>query len=45
MSVIVKNLYELLNLIDNMKEKFKDVINDYEYFGFSTISKLSFVPD
>ncbi|OGJ18876.1 hypothetical protein A3K73_07120 [Candidatus Pacearchaeota archaeon RBG_13_36_9] len=45
MSVIVKDLYELTKLMDELKEEFKEVINDYEYFGFSTIPKLSFVPD
>ncbi len=45
MSVVVKDLYELLKIMDEMIEGFKDVINDYEYFGFSAIPKLSFVPD
>lgn len=45
MSVIVKDLYELTKIMDDLKEEFKDVVNDYEYFGFSTIPKLSFVPD
>lgn len=45
MSVIVKDLYDLIKIMDEMKEKFKDIINDYEYFGFSSIPKLSFVPD
>jgi len=45
MSVIAKNLYELVKIIDELKEKFKEVVNDYEYFGFSVIPKLSFVPD
>jgi len=45
MSVIVTDLYELVKIMDELKEEFKDVINDYEYFGFSAIPKLSFVPD
>jgi len=44
-SVVVKDLYELLKLMNETKEQFKDVINDYEYFGFSVFQKLSFVPD
>lgn len=44
-SVIVKNQYELLKLLEEMREQFKDVINDFEYFGFSVFPRLSFVPD
>jgi len=45
MSVVVKDLYHLIEILDELKEKFKEVINDYEYFGFSVIPKLSFVSD
>lgn len=45
LSIIAKNLYELIKVMDELKEEFKDVVNDYEYFGFSTIPKLSFIPD
>lgn len=43
--VIVKDLNHLLNVIEELKEKFKDVINDVEYFGFSTFHILKYIPD
>lgn len=42
---IVKDLNHLLRLIDEIKNKFKDVINDVEYFGFSTFHVLKYIPD
>jgi DNA-binding Lrp family transcriptional regulator len=45
MSIIVNDLYHLISIMEELKEKFKKVINHYEYFGFSAIPKLSFVPD
>ena len=43
--VIVKDLAHLLNLIDEIKNTFKDVINDVDYFGFSTFHILQYIPD
>ncbi len=43
--VIVGDLNHLLALIDEIKTTFKDVINDVEYFGFSTFHILQYIPD
>lgn len=43
--VIVKDLGHLLQLIDEIKTRFKEVINDVEYFGFSTFHILQYIPD
>jgi len=43
--VIVKDLEQLIELIDEIKTKFKDVINDVDYFGFSTFHVLQYIPD
>ncbi len=43
--VIVKDLAHLLQLIDEIKSVFKDVVNDVDYFGFSTFHILQYIPD
>ncbi|MCH7568157.1 MAG: Lrp/AsnC family transcriptional regulator [Nanoarchaeota archaeon] len=43
--VIVKDLEHLIKLIDEIKTKFKDVVNDVEYFSFSTFHVLQYIPD
>lgn len=43
--VIVKDLIHLLKLIDEIKTTFKDVVNDVDYFGFSTFHILQYIPD
>lgn len=43
--VIVKNLQELLHIIDETKEKFRDTIMDAEWFGFSIFHILKYIPD
>lgn len=43
--VIVKDLSHLLKLIDEIKTTFKDVVNDIDYFGFSTFHILQYIPD
>ena len=43
--VVVKDLQELLKIIDEIKKTFKDVINDVDYFGFSTFHILKYIPD
>ena len=43
--VIVKDLTHLLQLIDEIKTSFKDVVNDVDYFGFSTFHILQYIPD
>jgi DNA-binding Lrp family transcriptional regulator len=43
--VIVRDLTHLIALIDELKTKFRDVINDVDYFGFSTFHVLKYIPD
>ena len=43
--VIVKDLNHLIKLIDELKVRFKDVINNVDYFGFSTFHILKYIPD
>jgi len=43
--VIVKNLQELLQIIDETKEKFRDTIMDAEWFGFSIFHIIKYIPD
>ncbi len=43
--VIVRDLNHLNELIEELKNAFKDIINDVEYFGFSTFYLLKFIPD
>lgn len=45
MTIVVKNLYELLRIMDEMQQKFSDVIKNYEYFNFSTYYRLTYIPD
>ena len=42
---VVKDFPHLIELIDEIKNKFKDVVNDIDYFGFSTFHILQFIPD
>ncbi len=43
--VVVTDLQELLKIIDEIKVQFKDVINDIDYFGFTTFHILNYIPD
>lgn len=43
--VIVKSLNHLLEVIDEVKTEFREVIEDDDYFGFSTFHVLNFIPD
>ncbi|MGV8142188.1 MAG: Lrp/AsnC family transcriptional regulator [Candidatus Pacearchaeota archaeon] len=43
--VIVRDRSHLLMLIEEIKLKFSDVVNDVEYFGFSIFHLLSYIPD
>ncbi|PIN89287.1 hypothetical protein COU60_03975 [Candidatus Pacearchaeota archaeon CG10_big_fil_rev_8_21_14_0_10_34_76] len=42
---VVKDFLHLIELINEIKNKFKDVVNDIDYFGFSTFHILQFIPD
>lgn len=43
--IIVKDLNHLLEIIDELKQQFPYIINDVNYFGFSTFHILSYIPD
>lgn len=43
--IIVKDLEELLKIMNDMMVKFNGVIASYEYFSFSVFPKLTIVPD
>ena len=43
--VVVKDLNHLLEIIDEIKTDFMDVVNDVDYFGFSTFHILKYIPD
>ncbi len=43
--VIVKDFQDLLRVINELKTQFHDVIDDVEYFGFSTFHILNYIPD
>ncbi len=43
--VVVKDFQCLIRLIDEIRTKFKDVVNDVDYFGFSTFHILQYIPD
>jgi len=43
--VVVKDLQELLGIIEEFKAKFSGTINNVEYFGYSTYHLLNYIPD
>lgn len=43
--VIVKDVSHLIQLLDEIKTRFKSVVNDADYFGFSTFHVLKYIPD
>ena len=43
--VIVKDLNHLLKLLDEIKERFKNVVNSVDFFGFSVFHILHYIPD
>lgn len=45
LEVIVDSQSELFSFMDSFKTAFPETISSYEYYGFSTFHKLSFVPD
>lgn len=45
MEVVAKDLQELLKIIDELKREFKEVIDDVDYFSFSTFHILKYIPD
>ncbi len=43
--VVVKNLNQLLQLLEEIMIRFQGTINNYEYMGYSNFPKLSIIPD
>ena len=43
--VVVKDTADLQRVIKELTLNFKEVINDIEYFGFSTFHMLNYIPD
>jgi DNA-binding Lrp family transcriptional regulator len=43
--IVVTSLTHLLNELENIMKRFKDVIRYYEYFGYSGFPTLGFIPD
>ena len=40
-----KELLFLQKVINELKKEFKGIINDVDYFGFSTFHILNYIPD
>jgi Lrp/AsnC family leucine-responsive transcriptional regulator len=43
--IIVRDLNELLDVIETIKTDFKDVVNNATYFSYSTYYLLNYIPD
>ncbi|MFA5930378.1 MAG: Lrp/AsnC family transcriptional regulator [Candidatus Micrarchaeia archaeon] len=43
--VVVKDLPELISIIEEFKSRFPGTINNVEYFGYSTYHLLNYIPD
>jgi Lrp/AsnC family leucine-responsive transcriptional regulator len=43
--VVVRDLPHLLEILEEIVQRFKDTISQYEYMGYSNFAKLSIVPD
>ncbi len=43
--IVVKHLDHLLDILEEVVRRFSDVINSYEYMGYSEFPSLSMVPD
>lgn len=43
--VVVKDLPELLAVIEEIKMRFSDTVNNVDYFGYSTYHLLNYIPD
>lgn len=43
--VVVINLSHLLEVLEEVTKKFKDMIKSYEYFGYTEFPTLSIIPD
>ncbi len=45
LEIIVKDIDDLINIMNDMMFQFKGIINYYEYFSFFVFPKLTIVPD
>ena len=45
LEVIVRDLNHLFEIMNDLVNKFSDVIKNYEYMGFSLFPKLAYIPD
>ena len=43
--LFVKNLQHLIDIIEKIKIKFRDVIDYIDYFSYSSIIRMNYVPD
>ena len=43
--IVVKSLAHLLEILEEIIIRFKDVMKSYNYFGYSEFPTLSMVPD
>lgn len=43
--IVVKDLSHLLQILEDIMERFKGIIKSYEYMGYTGFPKLSMVPD
>jgi Lrp/AsnC family leucine-responsive transcriptional regulator len=43
--IVVKDLAELLSVIEDIKTRYGDVVNNVDYFGYSTYHLLNYIPD
>ncbi|MBI2138803.1 Lrp/AsnC family transcriptional regulator [Candidatus Woesearchaeota archaeon] len=43
--LVVKDLNELLEIIEDIKARFKDVVDNASYFSYSTYYLLNYIPD
>jgi len=43
--LVVKDLSELLKIINDIKKRFKDVVRNASYFSYSTYFLLNYIPD
>jgi Lrp/AsnC family leucine-responsive transcriptional regulator len=43
--IVVKDLHHLLEILEETVQRFKDVISQFEYMGYSNFAKLGIIPD
>ena len=43
--IVVKDLSHLLEILEEVMKRFKEVMKRYEYFGYTEFPSLAIVPD